>query len=364
MLNAHRSHKIIPITSQTPEIQITSNMTNTTKVTKQPQDVASTNKSRIGLFRVLRRRRWSTEEKTPSIKKTDSNDDTDSESFSSHPTSPIYDPSDTLSATYESLPDNILHSCLELLTSDNVGLNRIGLQRLNRLINGNVTDSHRSKEIAPYVLVLGGPLGSMEELLRFFFVTMICDAPHNTHCYRAARRAERFEPRVSEGERILEEWVLNYDPSRRSSFNPFEDSEELASESSLSLELEATKKHSQGKAEGALHNHALRILANALSQVYTDEPLALTEMDLPNSLWMSIIPSLVENIERNYNVNTTVYSMKILRILSLVQPTLILPLLKYNLFVPLVELKEFGDENTLPVLSNEAVRLLKLTQGN
>lgn len=339
-------------------------MTNTTESINQPKDVASSSKRRKGLFRGLRRR-WSTEEKTPSITKTDSNDDTDSESFSSHPTSPIYDPSDTLSATYESLPDNVLHSCLELLSSENVGLNRVGLQRLNRLINGrNVSDSYRSKEIAPYVLVLGGPLGSMEELLRFFFVTTICDAPHNTHCYRASHRAERFEPRVSEGERILEEWVLNYDPSRRPSFNPFDDSEELTSESSRSLELEATKKHSQGKAEGALHNHALRILANALSQVYTDEPLALKDMDLSNSLWMSIIPSLVENIERNYNVNTTVYSMKILRMLSLVQPTLILPLLKYNLFVPLVELKEFGDENKLPLLSNEAVRLLKQTQGN
>ena len=86
-------------------------------------------------------------------------------------------------------------------------------------------------------------------------------------------------------------------------------------------------------------------------------------MDLKNSLWISVIESLVENIERNYNVNTTVYSMKILRILSLVQPTLIIPLLKYNLFIPLVELKDYGDEQKLFMLSNEAVRLLKLTQG-
>ncbi len=339
-------------------------MTNATVSFKQPQDAVDTSKRRKGLFRRLRRR-WSTEEKTPSFKKTDGNDDTDSESFSSHPANPIYDPSDTLSATYESVPDNLLHSCLNLLSSENVGLNRVGLQRLNRLINGrNVSDTHRSKQIAPYVLVLGGPLGSMEELLRFFFVTMICDAPHNTHCYRAERRAERFEPRVSEGEKILEEWVLNYDPSKRPSFDPFGDSEELASESSRSLEFEPPlKKHSQGKADGALHNHALKILSTALRLVYAEEPLVLTEMDLKCSLWMSIIESLVENIERNYNVNTTVYSMKILRILSLVQPTMILPLLKYNLFVPLVELKDYGDEQKLSMLSNEAVRLLKRTQG-
>ena len=336
-------------------------MTNTIEITKQPQDDVDTSKRRRGLFRRLWRR-WSTEEII--FKKSDSNDDTDSESFTSHPTSPIYDPSDTSSATYESLPDNVLHSCLELLSSENVGLNRIGLQRLNRLINGrNVSDTHRSKEIAPYVLVLGGPLGSMEELLRFFFVTMICDAPHNTHCYRSKRRAERFEPRISEGERILEEWVLNYDPSKRPTFDPFDDSEELTSDSSRSLELEPNKTHSQGKADGALHNHALRILSNALNLVYTEEQQLLTEMDLKNSLWISIIESLVENIERNYNVNTTVYSMKILRILSLVQPTLILPLLKYNLFIPLVELKDYGDEQKLFMLSNEAVRLLKLTQG-
>jgi len=346
-------------------------MIKTSETREQVQDGLSVDKRRKGLFHRLRRR-WSTEEKLPTITQTGSTDetevtaaDTDSESFSLPPSPTIYDPSDPLFATYESIPDNTLHSCLNLLSSENLGLNRVGLQRLNLLINGkSILDSYNSKEIAPYVLVLGGQLGSMEELLRFFFVTMICDAPHNTHCYRAARRAERKPQRPSEAEEALEDWVIDYDPSKVIDTDPLDENDDLTTASSRSLQLERIlARHSQGKAEGALHNHALRILSNSLGKVYAADRNALADIDLRCSLWRSIITSLVENIEGNHNVNASVYSLKILRILCLVQPTMILPLLKYNLFAVLVDLKDYGEKQKLPILSTEATVLLKHAKG-
>ena len=331
---------------------------------------AGVDKQRKGLFNRLRRR-WSTKAPPVMITKNDSFDqtertfnDTDSDSLSSSPPS-TYELSDPLGATYESLPGNILHSLLKLLSSESLGLNRVGLQRLNLLISGRTaSDSYKSKQIAPYVLVLGGPLGSIEELLRFFFVTMICDAPHNVHCHRTSRHAEMkhsIRRRLSQQEEAVVEWILEYDASTsKGTANILSgECDGLTDESNYSNDSERVVRHSQGKSGGVLHNHALKIFANALRKIYAEDPNALTEIDLRGSLWRSITTSLVENIERNHNVNATVYSMKILRMLTLVQPAMIVPLLKYNLFPVLVDLKEYGEKQRLPLVSTEASKLLK-----
>lgn len=342
----------------------------TSESSEQIQDVVGADKRRKGFLSRFRRRRTET---MPAIKETNSSDrtevtdiDTDNESFSPFFSPSTYDPSDPLGASYESLPDNILHSCLNLLSSESLDLNRLGLQRLNLLINGrSISDSYRSKGIASYVLVLGGPLGSMEELLRFFFVTMICDSPHNIHSYQAARRTEMRQQMLSEEEEALEHWILEYDPSKGSALDPSEESDDLTNARNHFRDSERTVRHSQGKAEGALHNHALKILAHALSKVYVADSNAIAEidLDLQGSMWRSIITSLVENIEINHNVNATVYAMRILRILYFVHPTTILPLLKYNLFAYLVDLKDYGERKRLPMVSQEASELLKYTRG-
>lgn len=352
-------------------------MTNTTSdtiVTISLNDEV-VDKRRKGLFNRFRRRWGSSKASAIALKKNDSFDETvgtvnetDSDSVSISPLS-AYDLSDPLGATYESIPDNILHSLLKLLSSESLGLNRVGLQRLNLLITGRgMSDAYKSKEIAPYVLVLGGPLGSMEELLRFFFVTMICDAPQNVHCHRVKRHVEMkrsIQRRLSQEEEAIVDWVLKYDASTSkgaASIVSGEDSD-LANLSNYSNDSERVVRHSQGKSEGVLHNHALRIFTDALRKIYAEDPNALTEIDLSCSLWRSILMSLVENIEMNHNVNATVYSMKILRILSLAHPKLIVPLLQYNLFPILVDLKEYGEKQRLPLVTIEASKLLKLAQS-
>lgn len=293
-------------------------------------------------------------------------------SLSSSSSYTIYDPSDPLGATYENLPDNALHACLSLLSNKNIDLSRLGLQRLNLLISGRtvVSDSYRSQEIAPFVLVFGGPLGSMEELLRFIFATLICDAPH-IHCYcDESLCPSTMQTTCSKEEEALESWILDeYDPVKGTTNTDPSDDELTAasyhSRVSSALNINVLRK-SQGKGRGALHNHALKILANALEKIYyaVDDPRALDGgMNLHCPLWKSIILSLVGNLERNNNITTTVHSLKILRFLSYFQPEMILPLIQYTLMPLLVDLIDCGEKKSVPIISTEASKLLEYTQG-
>jgi len=279
------------------------------------------------------------------------------------------DVSDAPGATYEILPDNSLHSCVLLLSRNDLDLNRLGLQRLNLLISGRtILDSYRSEEIASFVLVFGGPLGSLEDLLRFFFVTMICDAPH-TYCDNSMNHLGAKQS-LSDDDEALEDWIVEYDPSEgaSASASPSDDesSNELTNTSTHSYgscDSERAISQFRGKAGGVLHNYALKILANALGKVYASNPKAMSEIPLHCSLWQSIVSSLVGNIEQRHSYKATVYSMKILRFLYFVQPDTILPLLKYSLFPVLVDLKDYGETHGLPMISMEASKLLKHARG-
>lgn len=294
----------------------------------------------------------------------------DNESFQSSLSSfSDYKLSDAPGATYEILPDNSLHSCVLLLSRNDLDLNRLGLQRLNLLISGRIVlDSYGSEDIASFVLVFGGPLGSLEDLLRFFFVTMICDAPH-TYCDSSMNHIWANQS-ISDKEEAIEDWIVEYDPSEvaPASASPSDDesSNELTNTSThsyASCDSERTISQFRGKAGGVLHNYALKILANALGKVYASDPKAMSEIPLDCSLWKSIVSSLVGNIEQRHSYKATLYSMKILRFLYLVQPDMILPLLKYSLFPVLVDLKDYGETHGLPMISKEASKLLKHARG-
>lgn len=277
-------------------------------------------------------------------------------------------------------PRNPLQSCLTLLSSNDHDCNRLGLQRLNLLTSGR-----RVFLDAPFALVIGGPLGSTEELLRFVFVTMICDNPH-THRDRSGWVLQDEDEEALEESLELEDRILGRDPSNDSGINSDSDSNDASGDhdvddesvdgnssnnddysihsngscDSKSESESESKYRSQGKSGGALHNHALKILANALGAVYAADPGALEEIPLHCSLWKSIIMSLVENIEHNHsaNANITLYSMKVLRFLCFVQPNMILPLLRYSLFSVLVDLKDYGKTHELPMIAEEASKLL------
>jgi len=150
-------------------------------------------------------------------------DETDDESFtssSSSSSSHIIDSSSIAAdtgypgtATYDNIPgssSSSIQSCLKLLSSEDIDRNRVGLQRLATLTKHKgrrrLSGPYRSKEIAPHVLVFGGPPGSIEEQLRYSFSTMICDNPHKY------QTTPMLPTDPNDEKEALFDWILDYDP--------------------------------------------------------------------------------------------------------------------------------------------------------
>lgn len=278
------------------------------------------------------------------------------------------DPSRLGTATYD-IPDSSIHSCLKLLSSEDLDRNRVGLQRLVMLTKGRTLSGlYRSEEIASHMLVFGGPFGSVEEQLRYVFTTMICDAPHEDHQedYLTTPLTE-----FDDEKEALFDWILDYDPitgvdGNRNHISSYDD--DCSCGSHYLEDMECKTLHPQGKAEGALHNHALRVLANALGRVAsstkTESTTETEQIPLQGPLWKNIIRTLVENIESNYNADTTGYSMKILRLLHSIHPETIEPLLKYSLLDHLVFFTDYGKCYQFPMIYSEASYLLRQTRHN
>lgn len=281
-------------------------------------------------------------------------------------------------AAYDNIPGSSIQSCLKLLSSEDIDQNRVGLQRLAMLTKGRrLSGLYRSEEIAAHVLVFGGAPGSIEEQLRYNFATMICDNPHE---YPTTVPILLTDP--NDEKEALFDWILDYDPITGLDGNGNhvsycdddddgnDDDSSCSYDSYCSEHTEYEPLHPQGKAGGALHNHALRVLANALARVESSTTTTTTTergerlIPLQGSIWKNIICNLVDNIETNRDADATGYSLKILRRLHSVHPETIEPLLKYSLLDQLVFLTEYGKRSWFPVIYLEASELLRQTRYN
>lgn len=273
-------------------------------------------------------------------------------------------------ATYDDIPNSSVHACLKLLASEDIDQNRVGLQRLVLLTMGRTLSGlHHSEEVISHILVFGGPMGSIEERLRYVFATMICDSPHDDH------QDEYIAPPLVDFDEkeALFDWILDYDPATGMDGNGHhisyydnsnnDNDDDNSSHYMDDDESEMEPSHPQGKNDGALHTHALRVLSNALGKVASTRRMVSAigiqeQIPLHGPIWKNITRSLVENIETNRNADATKYSLKILRLLHFIHPELIGPLLKYTLFEHLVFLTEYGEGHSFPMIQSEASYLL------
>ena len=364
--------------------------------------------------------------------------------------------------TTKQRPESKLESCLELLSSNDLDQNRLGLQRLNLLTKGRALSSlHRSEELASFAVIYGTtnidhredelkgrdgkychirnhPGGSIEERLRYVFATYICDAPHDDTAminrssfmdlpfvkknddddsatfsvyYDDDSDDEKDEENDNEFEQDINQHVDDdgYDDDFFQELDRLVDLSDLTKHrlpgdehidepqaqsiieedqtSHGSSDTEETEDSDEdgitGKAWGALHNQALRVLANALSQI-TPSPYCSTNSDndndddddddvqrkleadllrpripLGDTIWRNIIQTLVRNIRNNPNADITGYSLKIVKMLHTLHPTFIQPLLSQTLFPHLIHLAEYGEGHRFPVIHQEATALLK-----
>jgi len=332
-----------------------------------------------------------------------------------------------------SSPDAI-HSSLKLLSSDDLDLNRLGLQRLLVLLwtssskNSKRWNKFRPKEhgssseeiVVARALVFGGAKGSVDERLQRVFATMICDCAcdGDDECDSSDNGGELendadsddeeplpvIPPVFTEQEDALLDWILDYDPTQQQQQQQcarnnstgtsisnldtedddddyyYEDENERTAATTATCfshgperDVSSWIHHSEGKSGGALHNHALRILARALTQCFratrtTNRQHQQQQLEnvvpLENTVWKTIVRSLADNIETNHNPDATGYSLKIFSLLCAVHPETILPLLRNSLFAHLVYLTYYGKRNRFPRIHSEALGLLQKAQGS
>jgi len=308
--------------------------------------------------------------------------------------------------TYDELPnDNSIYKCIHLLSNHDIDLNRVGLQRLIMLTKGRrLSGLYNSEEIVSYILIYGGPFGSVEERLRYIFATMICNSPHiendnnngsanennNENKNDESYKDDYFDDYEEEKDALFE-WISEYNPNNEVNKNKNNnntgryDDDRRDDDNNFSEQRQQvmSHQHPEGKSNGILHNHALRVLANALGNVSSsmkNYPVVVDDDDeqeqqrrrpqipLDGTIWKNIIRCIVDNIEntetrRNRNINGTGYSLKILRLLYEIQPQMILPLLRHTLFTSLVYLIEYGNVHQFPMIYKEASYLLATATG-
>jgi len=265
-----------------------------------------------------------------------------------------------------------LRSCLVLLSSSDLDLNRVGLQRLTLLIKGRALWSgggYKSEELVSHSLVYGGPFGSTEDRLRYVFSTLISDAPHDDSGMNNSNNRTGIIVGTDKIEEVdnsifLEEPSFQNDHDRSSCDSSSCTSSSLSSSNDDDDGSEYTAIATpQGKAWGALHTHALRVLASALSQVASTcdctERHRHTAGFLNDAVWRTIVCSLVHNIETTHTADTTGYSLKILRLLHTIDPETVTPFLQHTLFPHLVYLQEYGEERLFPMIHSEATSLIR-----
>lgn len=293
-------------------------------------------------------------------------------------------------STFGSDPDSSLQSCLVLLSSFDLDQNRVGLQRLMLLTTGRALSGlHRSHELASYVVVYGGQLGSVEDRLRYVFATMICDAPHDDrgmldqnafNLSDVDDNEESTNPRFDDESLDVFEFdnvqgdgddfaeLHTADDGQKGCVGEDRDDQiekenDAGDDGQDSYSSDEDDSGEQGKAWGALHLQALRVLANALTRVVNSSEKEIAPVPLHDTIWRNILQALVKNVENNSNADITGYSLKILRMIHSIHPETTQPLLRQTLFPHLVYLSEYGEGHQFPMIYKEALYLLKRAQS-
>ena len=207
-----------------------------------------------------------------------------------------------------------LRSCVDLLSSDGIDQNRVGLQRLLLLT--------KLRHQVSYAMIFGGKEESIDGRLRTAWLPFLCD------------------------------WRKDDDDDSVRSFESDDDDVE---------------ENPMGKHWGALHNLALRVLVRALEQrISLNESSSEEEfeqIDFSDDAWEKIISSLIHNIETCPRAEIVAQSLKCLRLLHTLEPVIVATFLRLTLLPYILHLRDYGKLHKFPMIESEASRLLKRADG-
>jgi hypothetical protein len=227
-----------------------------------------------------------------------------------------------------------LESSIDLLESQDLDENRLGMQRLVLATKPVRTTLLGEDELVARALVYGGSNEeSREERLRDIFVTFLCTVDDDDE--------------EDDDDDDDASWFSDDDDSL------YSDGEDCP----------------RGKSWGALHTLALRVVVNALEQILstTDDTdtddgttAASISIDFADSFWKQVVSTLIHNVELCHNSeDVTMYSLKCLRLLHTLEPIVVKPLLQQTLMPYLLYLQDYGQREKFPMVESEASRLIK-----
>jgi hypothetical protein len=240
--------------------------------------------------------------------------------------SPIDESSDESSSSSSSSSSagrnnpTMIEAYATLLSSDDVDDNRTGLEKLLEASKSPrlLDTTNQIHDLVSYAIVYGGEDGSVEELLRSCLLLFLCDDNGNDDDF--------------------------------SVFSDYDDDRDDDDEAEL-----------RGKNLGALHLLSLQLIARSLEKIlasdYSDsEPESINFED---PFWANAVATLIHNIEMLPDADITGHSLKCMRLLHSLEPILVKQMLQQSLMPYIIHLKEYGENQKLPMIESEASRLLK-----
>jgi hypothetical protein len=216
-----------------------------------------------------------------------------------------------------------LESSIDLLESEDLDENRLGMQRL--VLATKRVPTTPGDELVARALVYGGTKEELrEERLRDIFVTFLCT--------------------------VDDEDDDDDDDDDASCFSDDDDSIYSDGEDGP-----------RGKSWDALHTLALQVVVNALEQILstdTDDTPTASVIDFADSFWKQVVSTLIHNVELCHSrEEVTMYSLKCLRLLHTLEPIVVKPLLRQTLMPYLLYLQDYGQRFLM--VESEASRLIK-----
>ena len=231
--------------------------------------------------------------------------------------------------------ENKLEDAIKLLSSPNVDMNRVGMQRLMCLTKKSM-NGMASHFQASHAIVYGG--GKTEEDLRNLLLSFMRDEDEESQDLVASGAGEP-------------------DLSNDDSKNGFEEGM-----SSLGASFDSTDDDvgPLGKQWGLLHLQALRVVVNSLEQILLSENATDSlPLNFEDPFWRQVVGSICHNIEWCHSMDVTGLSLKVLRLLHTFEPTLVTPLLRYSLLPYLAHLEIQGKQQRCPMVESEAGKLMR-----
>ena len=232
-----------------------------------------------------------------------------------------------------------IDTCTTLLKNSNVGSNRLGLRFLVLLSQSrDEEDGPALKSELCTSIVYGGECMSKSERLRNAFLPFLAPSTDNDDWSSSTSSSDDND-----------EWS-QYSKDGSTISGVYHDDDDV----------EETKHDQSDNANDDLHVLALRVFVYSLQEIVSAKKRSSIEVSDPT--WARILSSLGRDIESCRCIQSSEYALRSLRLLQILEPWDVTPLLGQSLLPYLANQQQLGKANGLPIIEKVASKLLHATR--